>query len=535
MADNDSDRGSSTFKILIATDNHVGYLENDKIRGKDSFKTFEEILILAKQHQVDFVLLGGDLFHDNRPSLYCLNEVITLIREHCYGDKRCEFYIASDQSVNFQSRFPYGANIYDPNLNISIPIFSIHGNHDDPSGMGNLCALDLLQIGGHVNHFGRAYDVKHIKISPVLFKKGSSRLALYGLGNVRDERLHHAWRDGNVVFSRPDPHEEPAWHDDAFNMFVLHQNRVAHGATSYIPETFIPDFMDLVVWGHEHDCRIDPEYCSTADICQPGSSVATSLSEGEAIQKHVGLLEITGRDYTLKKIRLNSVRPFEWTTVQLASVPNLSPEPKQVELYLISVIEDLIDRAKSSWESRSQQQSPIGTRREMPLPLIRVRVDYTGDFEAFNVVVFGKKFLNKVANPKDILKFHRVIARSANTRHQHGVSVSASVPERLDTVQIEDLVSEFLGKSLSVLPENELQDVVRKLIEKDDKNAVSTFVEQSLTRMKRRIMETGERGHFQDLSDESVKRRALALKEERHRLYAREYQAPPPSEPSSSA
>jgi len=27
------------------------------------------------------------------------------------------------------------ANYYDPNLNISLPIFSIHGNHDDPSGV----------------------------------------------------------------------------------------------------------------------------------------------------------------------------------------------------------------------------------------------------------------------------------------------------------------------------------------------------------------------------------------------------------------
>ena len=24
--------------------------------------------------------------------------------------------------------------------------------------------------------------------------------------------------------------------------------------TSYIPEEFLPDYMDLVVWGHEHDC-----------------------------------------------------------------------------------------------------------------------------------------------------------------------------------------------------------------------------------------------------------------------------------------
>lgn len=42
----------STIKILLATDNHVGYLERDPIRGRDSFDTFEEILKLAVKRNV---------------------------------------------------------------------------------------------------------------------------------------------------------------------------------------------------------------------------------------------------------------------------------------------------------------------------------------------------------------------------------------------------------------------------------------------------------------------------------------------------
>lgn len=34
-------------------------------------------------------------------------------------------------------RFPW-VNYQDENLNISIPIFSIHGNHDDPTGVSFL-------------------------------------------------------------------------------------------------------------------------------------------------------------------------------------------------------------------------------------------------------------------------------------------------------------------------------------------------------------------------------------------------------------
>lgn len=72
--------------------------------------------------------------------------------------------------------------------------------------------------------------------------------------------------------------------------------RAKHSATNYIPTSFIPEFFDLVVWGHEHECLIEPEYVSQGVvdehgeergvyISQPGSSVATSLAEGETGRK----------------------------------------------------------------------------------------------------------------------------------------------------------------------------------------------------------------------------------------------------------
>jgi len=47
------------------------------------------------------------------------------------------------------------------------------------------------------------------------------------------------------------------------------------------------DSVDLVVWGHEHDCRIVPEPVAGKNyyITQPGSSVATSLADGESLEK----------------------------------------------------------------------------------------------------------------------------------------------------------------------------------------------------------------------------------------------------------
>jgi hypothetical protein len=42
----------NTVKILLATDNHIGYMERDPIRGQDSINTFKEILQLAVKNDV---------------------------------------------------------------------------------------------------------------------------------------------------------------------------------------------------------------------------------------------------------------------------------------------------------------------------------------------------------------------------------------------------------------------------------------------------------------------------------------------------
>lgn len=46
-------------------------------------------------------------------------------------------------------------NYEDPNLNIGLPVFTIHGNHDDPAGSDNLSAVDILSSAGLLNYFGK--------------------------------------------------------------------------------------------------------------------------------------------------------------------------------------------------------------------------------------------------------------------------------------------------------------------------------------------------------------------------------------------
>ena len=155
---------SNVLRILIATDNHLGYGEKWPERQLDSFITFEEILEIATKENVDFVLLGGDLFHENRPSRFAENQCLQILKKHVYGNRPISVSMVSDPERIFAHCPPdqRRVNYMNPDLNIALPIFSIHGNHDDPCGLGGLCSLDNLHASGLVNYFGKVDNLKGI-------------------------------------------------------------------------------------------------------------------------------------------------------------------------------------------------------------------------------------------------------------------------------------------------------------------------------------------------------------------------------------
>ena len=80
--------------------------------------------------------------------------------------------------------------------------------------------MDILDVSNLINYFGKVKNVEEIELFPILLQKGQTKLALYGLGSCRDERLHRTFRKGKVKFHRPSE-QESGW----FNVLVLHQNR----------------------------------------------------------------------------------------------------------------------------------------------------------------------------------------------------------------------------------------------------------------------------------------------------------------------
>jgi double-strand break repair protein MRE11 len=118
------------IRFLVSTDNHLGFAERDPVRGLDSFAAFEEVLMKAIEKKVDFVLFAGDMFHENKPSRKTLHSAMELLRMYCLGPDPVYIEILNDQKEIFKASLGT-VNYEDPFLSVRLPIFSIHGNHDE--------------------------------------------------------------------------------------------------------------------------------------------------------------------------------------------------------------------------------------------------------------------------------------------------------------------------------------------------------------------------------------------------------------------
>jgi double-strand break repair protein MRE11 len=149
-------------------------------------------------------------------------------------------------------------------------------------------------------------------------------------------------------------------------------------------------------------------------VMQPGSSVATSLVPGEAVPKHVAIVSVTGKEFKTKTYRIKSVRPFITKEIVLADEPRfkklaqIKDNRQKITMELIKVVNELIDEATKEWE---KIQDPGERPEETPLPLVRLRVEYSapdgGKFDCENPQRFSNRFVGKVANVNDVVQFHR--------------------------------------------------------------------------------------------------------------------------------
>lgn len=118
-----------------------------------------------------------------------------------------------------------------------------------------------------INYFGKYTNLEDsITMVPLLISKGTTKVAIYGLGALKDKQACRLFRTEKVELLQPENANE--W----FNVMVVHQNRSAHTKDECLQESYLPASMHLIFWGHEHECRIKPEFNDVKNfyVTQPG-------------------------------------------------------------------------------------------------------------------------------------------------------------------------------------------------------------------------------------------------------------------------
>lgn len=492
------------IRIMITTDNHLGYKDKDLIRCDDSFAAFEEVLEKCKSSRADILLIAGDLFDENKPSRRTMHRTIELLRKYCLGEETV--YLTCLNSPGDIIKNEYGnMNYENPFLSISLPVISIHGNHDDPSKDGvkgePLAALDILASCNLVNYIGKHDNIEEIEVRPLLFKKEDSFVAIYAVGNIRDERMNRLWKSKKFLFVQP---TEEQGRSKFHCILVIHQNRdYGRGSKNCIHESMIPEWMDVVIWGNEHEakpCLID-SLMGTYRIYQPGSSIATSLNAGESSKhpKSFGLLELkwmNGKKMRLTPFKYTQIRPFVYDEMNLQQEAGLDPGDPRIEDKMKQMITRKIQRMIQ--EAKEEELAPrdINTEykiKDPSLVLIRLKVDIQG-FPSFSLVRFAQQFVGKVAN-EDILIFSKKKAtgdreRATETERNRGShhtelldAFEKGDEDAINLIKVEDLVNETINssnKKLGILSEDLMATALSDFVNKKENAAIIDAVKDTL-------------------------------------------------------
>jgi double-strand break repair protein MRE11 len=240
--------------------------------------------------------------------------------------------------------------------------------------------------------------------------KGNSKIALYGIGNLKDERLFLALQNKKVNFHRPDDFKN--W----FNILIVHQNRFkghhqGKNKKNFLPEKFIPSFFDLVIWGHEHECFTEPIYNSEMGfhVYQPGSSVVTSLIQAESKSKSIGLLEVHLDKFRIIPLKLETVRPFIYQQFELRNYAYRLHVSEDVEKLIEEKIEEMLIEASNSRKNQNPSQM-IEDNEQInqiqTLPILRMKIEFSG-YQMTRTNFIVSKFSGRIANPNDVIQFYK--------------------------------------------------------------------------------------------------------------------------------
>ena len=157
---------------------------------------------------------------------------------------------------------------------------------------------------------------------------------------------------------------------------------------------------------------------STRGSLCTGSSVATSLTEGESVRKHVGILDVRGSQFRVSPVPLLQVRSFAVGQISLKDCGIDPTDPRVDELMagaLETEVEKLMEDAKSECRLIKVLENARGSvnstgdldidlqkqlKYQVLKPeyvLVRLRVEHSG-FTTLHNQRFGSRFMDKIVS-----------------------------------------------------------------------------------------------------------------------------------------
>lgn len=363
------------IRILVTTDNHLGHHVDDKITGNDSFVALEEVLQIGQDSAVDLVLFGGDLFDKQEMDSSVLNKCVDIMRK-TIGRKR-EF----DQLLDLEKTNEIKIDEH------SIPAILINGNHDAPMNPNSGGNVDTLEKTGFFKWIGKVTNFDFLEVHPIFVIKKEIKIAIYGFGYIKDERLNKLLKENRFEFVVREKSD--------FKILVFHQNshkldKSGVDKKHSIELKFLPnDFFDLIVWGHEHESFVTLQKNNSKGfmIYQPGSTIPTKLIPAESSNKHAGILVFQTNNFYLETVQLKFQRPIFLEKITFSEILVHSKNKNSIESHENMILDYISDKCVF--------------RNDLPpekLPYVRFKL-YLDSNIIVNTYILENYFNCLVANP----------------------------------------------------------------------------------------------------------------------------------------
>ena len=198
----------------------------------------------------------------------------------------------------------------------------------------------------------------------------------------------------------------------------------------------------------------------------------------------MAIIEIEKDGFKVNPITLKTVRPFIYDSIVLDKEEIDNPNSvEDLQKFLYSKVNELLEDALK----KLPQKEILCKYPSLKLPLLRLKVELAPGFATINPQRFGQKYVEKVANPADILLLSR---KRMITKKDINSPMEIEAPK--SNIKIDDFVNECLSNNpqqLQLLNMERLSDAIKQFVDKDEKDALSNFVEEDLKKNMERIME----------------------------------------------